>query len=120
MSRGLSLYSWIFIALMGVGETVVLLTTNKYWPLSLDDYLGMSALAYCTLWVKTPTRYLWMVVCYAAMAGNIYAMLFNRLDPIHGSGERIIPLMVILGYLSIGLIFSLVALHRSNDTASSV
>jgi hypothetical protein len=112
MKKLLFIYSWLFIVLMSIGETVVLMTTEKYWPLSLDDYLGMAALAYATIFVKLPTRYLWMVVCYAAMAGNIYAMLFNRLDPIHGSGERIVPLIVILAYLSGGLLLSLIALQR--------
>ncbi len=118
MNRALVIYSWLFIVLMGIGETVVLMTTNKYWPLSLDDYLGMTALAYCTFFVKAPARYLWMIVCYAAMAGNIYAMLFNRLDPVYGSGERIIPLIVILVYLSVGLALSLVANYRATNAAT--
>jgi len=117
MKKVLSIYSWAFIVFMSIGETVVLMTTDKYWPLSLDDYLGMAALAYATIFVRVPVRYLWMVVCYAAMAGNIYAMLFNRLDPIHGSGERIVPLIIILIYLSGGLLLSLIALHREKTTA---
>ncbi len=119
MNRILMIYSWLFIVLMGVGETLVLLTTDKYWPLSLDDYLGMAALAYATVFVKVPARYLWMIVCYAAMAGNIYAMLFNRLDPIHGSGERIVPLMIILVYLSVGLVFSLLMHQRAANVEAS-
>lgn len=113
MKTTLNIFSWVFIVLMSLGETWVLLNTEKYWPLSLDDYLGIAALIVLTLKVSAPKRYLYMAVTYAAMAGNIYAMLFNRLDPIHGSGERIVPLIVILIYLSIGLVLSLIAHHRS-------
>lgn len=118
MKTTLNIFSWVFIILMGLGETWVLLSTEKYWPLSLDDYLGITALIVLTLKVSAPRRYLYMAISYAAMAGNIYAMLFNRLDPIHGSGERIVPLTVILIYLSIGVILSLIAHHRGT-TASS-
>ncbi|MGI9292520.1 MAG: hypothetical protein ACR2PS_00940 [Pseudomonadales bacterium] len=66
MARTLTLYSWIFIVFMSIGETVVLLTTDKYWPLSVDDYVGMAALAYCTVFVKVPARYVWMIVCWGS------------------------------------------------------
>lgn len=117
MAKTLTLYNWVFIIFMSIGETVVLVTTDKYWPLSLDDYVGIATLAYCTVFINTPARYIWMIVCYAAMAGNIYAMLFNRLDPIHGSGERILALIVVLLYLCIGLVLSIVAHNRIRHNA---
>lgn len=112
MSRFLTIYSWIFIVLMSIAETWVLVTTDKYWPLSLDDYAGIAVLIFATIFVSTEKRYLWLIVVYAVLVGNIYAMLFSRLDPIYGSGERIGGLIFILCYLSIGLAASIYAHHQ--------
>jgi len=115
MSRFLTIYSWVFIVLMSIAETWVLMTTDKYWPLSLDDYAGIAVLIFATIFVSIEKRYLWFIVVYAVLVGNIYAMLFSRLDPIYGSGERIGGLIFILCYLSIGLATSIYAHHKQTS-----
>ncbi len=107
MAKVITIHSYVFIVLMSIAETWVLLSTDKYWPLSLDDYAGIAVLLYATVCIPIERRYLWLMVTYALLAGNIYAMLFTRLDPIYGSGERIGGLIFILIYLSIGLAVSI-------------
>lgn len=120
MARLITIHSWVFIVLMGIAETWVLVTTDKYWPLSLDDYAGIAVLIFASICIPIERRYLWLTVVYAVLAGNIYAMLFTRLDPIYGSGERIGGLMFILAYLSIGLALSLYSHHKQIELKKAV
>ena len=45
MKLFLTLYSAICALALFIGETLVVIKTNKYWPLSLDDYIAVVALA---------------------------------------------------------------------------
>jgi hypothetical protein len=107
MDRFHRYYNLAFVALLGIGETWVLATTDKYWPLSLDDYAGLAVLLWCTLLLQGARRYLGCALAYAVMFGNLYAMLFTRLDPMHGSGERIGALIVLLVFVATGGLMSL-------------
>ena len=89
-------YSTVVLAIiLIIGETIVLLNTDKYWPLSVDDYIAASCLI-ISAYLSTDFKY-WpfMIASWAFVLGNMYAMLFSRLDPIYGSGERIMLLVVI-------------------------
>lgn len=107
MDRFHRYYNLAFVALLGIGETWVLATTDKYWPLSLDDYAGLAVLLWCTLLLHGAGKYLGCALAYAVMFGNLYAMLFTRLDPLHGSGERIGALIVLLALVACGCLMSL-------------
>lgn len=82
--------------LLIVGETLVLLRTNKYWPLSVDDYLACTVLLYAALTLEHPNSQLLMLLAWSFMAGNLYAMLFTRLDPVSGTRERVVAVGVLL------------------------
>ena len=107
MTRFLTIYSVICALALLVGETLVVIKTNKYWPLSLDDYIAVMALSVSIYIYHKMQNALGLVIVYAYVVGNLYAMLFTRLDPIHGSGERISLLAVALGVAVIGFAFSL-------------
>jgi hypothetical protein len=120
MKRFLTLYSMICALALLVGETLVVIKTNKYWPLSLDDYMAVMALSVSIYFYHKIQNALGLVIVYAYVVGNLYAMLFTRLDPIHGSGERISLLAVALGVAVIGFAFSLKSqLSRDESSQSS-
>ena len=90
-------------AFLTIGETLVLIKTDKYWPLSLDDYLVCGLLFYSALTFENYSSLIVMIVAWALMAGNLYAMLFTRLDPKTGTRERIPALAVLLVLAVLGL-----------------
>jgi len=94
-------FAFIVAAILTLGETVVLLRTNKYWPLSVDDYFACALLVYSACTIEQTLSQLLMLMAWSLMAGNLYAMLFTRLDPQGGSRER-------LGALTLLLLTSLV------------
>ena len=97
-------YALAFAGALAIGETLVILKAGKYWPLSFDDYLAVSALAGLALASRKSPQFLAMIpAVWAFVAGNLYAMLFTRLDPIHGSGERIGLVVVALTAAFAGL-----------------
>ncbi len=103
MLTAIRLYA-VFIALLLIaGETWVVLTTDKYWPLSADDYVACIALLIAAKWVNSANKLPWLIIIWTFMFGNLYAMLFTRLAP-GGSGERIELLAGLLAMLALGLI----------------
>lgn len=119
MKLFLTLYS-VFCALsLLVGETLVVLGTNKYWPLSLDDYIAVTALLFSIHLYRKTEKALGLIIVYAYVVGNLYAMLFTRLDPIHGSGERIGILIAALLIAAVGFLFSLNAELKNTSNNNS-
>ena len=116
MKLFLTLYSAVCALALFVGETLVVVKTNKYWPLSLDDYIAVAALGFSIYIYQKTEKALGLIIVYAYVVGNLYAMLFTRLDPIHGSGERIGLLVAALLVAAIGFAFSLRA--EVKNTAS--
>lgn len=102
-----TIYSLVCALALFVGETLVVLKTNKYWPLSLDDYLAVLALLTCAYLFNRTGKALGLIAVYAYVVGNLYAMLFTRLDPVHGSGERISLLVIALLIAGFGFLLSL-------------
>ncbi|MFS8184415.1 hypothetical protein ACMG4P_23070 [Pseudovibrio denitrificans] len=100
----LPIYAIVLAAILCVGETLILVRTNKYWPLSIDDYLACGALIISALIFESAAGVVLMLCAWAFMTGNLYAMLFTRLDPHTGTRERIPALSVLLGATSLGLV----------------
>jgi len=105
-----------------IGETLVLVKTDKYWPLSVDDYLVCAALAYSALTLDAFASQLIMLISWAFMAGNLYAMLFTRMDPNGGTRERLQALAILLGAALVGVVctFSLLTQSMAQSLALGV
>lgn len=112
LARGLTLAMAVALA---AGETIVALAHGKYWPLSADDYAIAALLLYGRRATRGGGRRTWLVMPWALAAGNLYAMLFTRMDPAGGSGERLalvaVALAASLGGLAVAM---LAAAERSS------
>ncbi|MBB6520259.1 hypothetical protein [Pseudoteredinibacter isoporae] len=89
-------FALVVAVILTIGETLVLVKTDKYWPLSLDDYAVCALLAFSAFNVTDIFGLVLMLVAWAFMAGNLYAMLFTRMDPNGGTRERLGALAVLL------------------------
>ncbi len=98
-------YSLIAAIALIAGETLVLVKTGKYLPLSIDDYLVAAWIAACA-WRLTPDRPdpSWLLAGWAFATGNLYAILFSRMDPTFGSGQRIGLVTIALLAAAVGLL----------------
>ncbi|GAA5314882.1 MAG: hypothetical protein AseanaTS_00860 [Candidatus Pelagadaptatus aseana] len=106
----LPIYALCVATLLTFGETLVVIRTRKYWPLSLDDYLACALLAYCALTFEQPASQLLMLIAWAFMSGNLYAMLFTRMDPNGGSRERLPALSIMLLLSLIGILINAIVI----------
>ena len=113
------IYAVAVAIILIIGETWVVLTTNKYWPLSLDDYIACGALLVAAYSIKRIQQAPWLMAIWMFMFGNIYAMLFNRLDPISGTGERVTLLIGLLVFIAVGIVSSTHCWRQSNLLRSS-
>lgn len=96
MAEILPVFALAVAAFLTIGETLVLIRTDKYWPLSVDDYVVCAVLAYTAFTFDEPLSRGLMLVAWAFMAGNLYAMLFTRMDPKTGTRERLGILTVLM------------------------
>jgi len=99
----LGYYTLAVATLLIIGETLVVIKTNKYWPLSLDDYAVCGLLLYGAFTMDQHLSLLIMIGAWCFMLGNLYAMLFTRMDPNGGSRERLgaLTLMLVLGLIGL-------------------
>lgn len=96
-------YFALFIAIvLTIGETLVLVKTDKYWPLSVDDYAVCGLLAFSAFNLDSGFGLALMLLAWSFMAGNLYAMLFTRMDPHGGTRERLGALAVLMVCALIG------------------
>jgi len=102
--------------LLIIGETLVLLNTDKFWPLSLDDYFAAIVLIVISMLSKENKYLPYLIAGWAFVLGNMYAMLFNRLDPVYGSGERI---NLLIGINLVALFFVIFSVIVNRDTDES-
>lgn len=106
MNNFLRYYSLAFSVALIIGEVIVMLSTEKYWPLSLDDFIGVAALlAAIVINLKHSAAGLYLA-SWTFITGNIYAVLFMRLDPVTGSGERIALVSLVLGASLVGCVLA--------------
>ncbi|GAA6151336.1 hypothetical protein [Pseudoteredinibacter isoporae] len=89
-------FALIVAVVLTIGETLVLVKTEKYWPLSLDDYAACALLAFSAFNLNQLYGLVMMLVAWTFMAGNLYAMLFTRMDPNGGTRERLGALAILL------------------------
>ena len=92
----LMIFAFVVAAVLVIGETMVLVKTDKYWPLSVDDYVACALLIYTGLTLEQSTSQYLMLATWSLMAGNLYAMLFTRMDPNGGTRERLGALAALL------------------------
>ncbi len=104
MTSLLPYYALGVAILLTIGETLVVIRTNKYWPLSLDDYLACALLIYTALTFEQGSSQILMLIAWALMSGNLYAMLFTRMDPNGGTRERLGALTVMLALSLTGIV----------------
>jgi len=102
----LGYYTLAVAILLIIGETLIVIKTDKYWPLSLDDYAVCGILLYGAFNMEQNHSLLLMIGAWCFMLGNLYAMLFTRMDPNGGSRERLGALVLLLGFGLLGLIAS--------------
>ena len=95
MRKALIRFSLFFAIALLIGETYILAFTQKYWPLSADDYIAVIALLMSAKAAQDPRWLGFLMACWSYIFGNLYSMLFNRLDPVSGTGQRI-PLLAML------------------------
>ncbi len=96
MADFLFVFALLIAVVLTIGETLVLVRTDKYWPLSMDDYAVCLALAVSAFQLDQLWGQLMMLVAWVFMAGNLYAMLFTRMDPNGGTRERLGALTVLM------------------------
>ena len=92
----LPFFAVLVAVILIVGETLILVRTDKYWPLSLDDYLACLLLLYAAYSFEFLLGKVLMLIAWCFMAGNLYAMLFTRMDPVTGTRERLVPLAALM------------------------
>jgi hypothetical protein len=108
----LLIYSTVFALLLILGETVVVLRARKFWPLSFDDYAVAALLLVASLWLADPYRLPVLLAAWAFSSGNLYAMLFTRMDPNGGSRERLPVLAVALVASLMGCALTLIEIFN--------
>jgi hypothetical protein len=107
-------YGSIFLSiLLIIGETLVLLKTNKYWPLSVDDYVAATCIIISAYLAKENKYLPYLIAAWAFVLGNMYAMLFNRLDPVYGSGERI-NLLIGINFIALFFLIFSFSVYRNS------
>ena len=104
MIKTLRIYSIAFCILLFVGETAVVLTTDKYWPLSIDDYVAIALLLISLGSLEQLKGQLLQLGTWAYMNGKVYTMVFVQLDPASGSQEPILGLLILFATTIPGLI----------------
>jgi len=111
--RRLSLLTAVALA---VGETVVAVKYGKYWPLSADDYAVAALLVAGWHVTREARNRVFLVVPWALLAGNMWATLFTRMDPVHGSGDRLGLVAFVLGTAALGLAMAWAAAREPAGT----
>lgn len=106
MIKGLRIYTIAFCVLLFLGETAVVLTTDKYWPLSFDDYVAIGMLLVSLRSLESLKGQLLQLVTWAYMSGKLYTMVFVRLDPAAVPDQPVLALTILLAEAIIGLVLS--------------
>ena len=99
-------YARIFAVFVFIGESFVVATTDKFLPLAIDEFIVATALLVISFTLKREQAPRYFMVVWAFAAGSLYSMLFVRLDPVNGSGERIVLVAVAFVAALIGFVLS--------------
>jgi len=102
-------YSLVSAVGLILGESWFVFTTDKFAPLWLDDYAAAALmLAAVALWWRRYGPAL-VLASWMFILGNLYAMLFTRLEPVNPPDRpwKLLAVLVVWALLS-----SLVALRQ--------
>ena len=113
MVKTLKIYSIAFCILLFIGETAVVLTTDKYWPLSVDDYVAIALLLISLGTLEHLKGQLLQLGTWAYMNGKVYTMIFVQLDPASGPQESILGLAILFATTIPGLILVSICLRAT-------
>jgi hypothetical protein len=102
----LRIYTWVLVALVLVGESATLILTNKYFPQGMDEFAFVVWMVVVTSRPLNTTRLGLMFGGYLFLFGSLYTMLFSRLDPNGGTGERIPGLIILMAACVVGAIWA--------------
>ena len=103
---------------MAAGETWFVVTTDKYAPLWLDDYFAVIAMLISVyLWRHAYGPAL-LLASWTFVLGNLYAMLFTRLEPVNPPDRPWILLSVLVIWALISSVAALLSMiKRSRNQA---
>jgi hypothetical protein len=105
--KGFRLYSFISAIGIILGESYFIFTTNKFLPLWLDDYFIAMCMLFA-LYIKDAVASRALVFAsWTFIFGNLYAMLFSRLEPINPEGRpwMLLAILVVWAFISSGVAF---------------
>ncbi len=106
MIKAMRIYTVVFCVLLFLGETAVVLTTDKYWPLSFDDYVAIGVLLASLRSLEHLKGQLLQLGTWAYMSGKLYTMVFVRLDPATVADQPVLALTFLLAEAIIGLLLT--------------
>lgn len=103
--EALNYFSLLFASLLFIGETIVVLTTNKPLALSLDDYIVIISLLIFAARPFNRARLAGLLATWTFAAGALWVMLIHRMPPL-GEGERLAALAGAFAAAVIGTLWS--------------
>lgn len=103
----LRLYVWVLCTSVFAGEAATLLLTDKFWPQGMDEFLFVACMLSLTARPLTASRLTLMLGAWCFLFGSLYSMLFSRLDPHGGTGERLAGLVILMAACVLGALWTL-------------
>lgn len=76
-------YSLLSAIGLFLGESWFVFTTDKYPPLWLDDYFASAAMLIAVYYANRHFGPALLLASWTLVLGNLYAMLFTRLEPLN-------------------------------------
>ena len=108
-------YSIISALALALGETWFVLTTDKYPPLWLDDYFAAAALLAAAYWFGKTYGPALLLASWTFVLGNLYAMLFTRLEPVNPPDRPWALLAVLVLWALASCVVALVLVVREDQ-----
>ena len=103
---------------LAAGETWFVVTTDKYAPLWLDDYLAATFMLISVALWRRPYGPALVLASWMFVLGNLYAMLFTRLEPVNPPDRPWMLLSVLVIWALISSIAAvLIVVKRSRNQA---
>ena len=118
MIKTLRIYTIAFCVLLFLGETAVLLTTDKFWPLSVDDYIAIAVLLWSLRALERLQGQLLQLATWAYLSGKFYTLVFVRLDPARDTSEPVFALTLLLAEALVGLLIVGLCLRAGTSGSS--
>lgn len=113
----LRIYVWTLCLVVFIGESLTLLLTNKYWPQGMDEFAFCAAMLALTWRPLTTVRLTLILATWAFLFGSLYTMLFSRLDPNGGTGERLVGLVLLMAACVLGAVWTFKRHQRGDALA---